>query len=522
MDPDRIYFNVTAAAGVVTTTFAVAPLAYYQEQRDPPLVQHQEDFELAVERFSITGVRSLPVYIPPIIPDVDNPSNPFKTALALTLSAAAAPGAVQTPVPGTYSLRVGVFPQDGSVFDNVITFNSSATTVAGFVDALQEGLNAVLGVSIINVALNAGIIIWSNSASPFLPFRVGPATDATVSTAPFGFAPVAPGTDPSESNLVPVYFGPGTIAIGSPSPAWYSTTPGASVTLNVQWQPQSYGYPPPRAPGPDVDIAANPLYWCFDYEWFATVLNAALVAATEQLKAKLETFAQDYMPPFVLYDNASARFVLYGDANYTPFFRKSEDPTPISPGYPILISLNEPLQNLLLLPAVYDTDGNAEVSWAQSPRVIPPGFTDTAPKWVSATPNYSSVGSGWSPIQSIVFVSSRISVRNEAVSLPTVFGETDNSGFGGIATFTQTTQQQITDIVPNITDSMQWIAQSTIYQPSVLRYIDVLGVGPLNKIDFQVFWKHRITGVCYPLSLNPLAAFEAKVMLKKKGVLSCF
>lgn len=521
MDPDRIYFNVTAAAGVVTTTFAVAPLAYYQEQRDPPLVQHQEDFELAVERFSITGVKSLPVYIPPIIPDVDNPSNPFKTALAFTLSAAAAPGAaVQTPVPGTYSLRVGIFPPDGSNFDNIITFSSAATTLAGFVTALQNGLDAVLGPSILNVAPTAQsgtAILWTNSSSPLLNFRVGPATDALVSTAPFGFAPVSAGTDPAESNLVSQFISSGVIGVESPLKAWYTTAPGASVTQYVQWQPQSYGYPPPRAPGPDVDIAANPLYWCFDYDWFATVLNAAFVSAAEQLLSQLPA-SQDYMPPFVLYDNASARFVLYSDANYTPYFRRTDAG---SPGYPILISLNEPLQNLLLLPAVYDTEGNAEVSWNQSPRVNPPGFTDATPKWVSATPNYSSVGSGWSPIQSIVFVSSRISVRNEAVSLPTVFGETD-SGFGGIATFTQTTQQQITDIVPNITDAMQWIAQSTIYQPSVLRYIDVLGVGPLNKIDFQVFWKHRITGVCYPLSLNPLAAFEAKVMLKKKGVLSCF
>jgi hypothetical protein len=267
-----------------------------------------------------------------------------------------------------------------------------------------------------------------------------------------------------------------------------------------------------------VDISANPLYWCYDYEWFATVINATLASLTQELLAALPGIT-GYKTPFIVYDNATSRFVLYADVLYTPHFQRA--PSDSDPqGYPILISLNEPLQALLMLPAKYDSAGNADINWAQAmPCQSPLELADR--NWVSVTANVSPVGTGWSPITSIVFVSSRISVRNEAVSLPTVFGETD-SGFGGVATFTQTTQQQITDIVPNITDALQWVSQSTIYQPSVLRYIDVLGVGPLNKIDFQVFWKHRITGVCYPLSLNPLAAFEAKLLLKKKGVLSCY
>jgi hypothetical protein len=51
------------------------------------------------------------------------------------------------------------------------------------------------------------------------------------------------------------------------------------------------------------------------------------------------------------------------------------------------------------------------------------------------------------------------------------------------------------------------------------RLADTLGNAPISNIDISVFWKSRLTGQLYPMSMFNLSSVSIKVMFRKKSAI---
>jgi len=109
------------------------------------------------------------------------------------------------------------------------------------------------------------------------------------------------------------------------------------------------------------------------------------------------------------------------------------------------------------------------------------------------------------PIISILFLSNTLPIKAEQIGAPLIFlndyqyQSTNNKNIAGI----------ISDFQAN--DSYK---PYILYQPTVLRYIELTGDSPICKFDISCFWKNRL-GQLIPLKLNPNCSFSMKVAFSR-------
>jgi len=82
-DLDNIYYNVDIINGRTTSTGSENdPIASFYEARDTPIISDISQYKMAVIRFTMNGIRDLPLFIPKI---QDDQPNPNKTVYKITM-----------------------------------------------------------------------------------------------------------------------------------------------------------------------------------------------------------------------------------------------------------------------------------------------------------------------------------------------------------------------------------------------------------------------------------------------------
>ena len=120
-------------------------------------------------------------------------------------------------------------------------------------------------------------------------------------------------------------------------------------------------------------------------------------------------------------------------------------------------------------------------------------------------PQEFSTISVWNPVVSIVFISNTLPIKPENIGAPLIFlnnykyQSTNNKNVAGI----------ITDFQANDT-----YKPYILYQPTVLRYIELQGNSPINKIDIKVYWKNRI-GDLIDFKLNCNNSMSMKIAFSR-------
>lgn len=136
----------------------------------------------------------------------------------------------------------------------------------------------------------------------------------------------------------------------------------------------------------------------------------------------------------------------------------------------------------------------------------------------SITQDYPSTDSLWSPIESIVFVSTLLPVKNEFVAEPTRFGQ-GNLGFSS-ATSPSAFLPIITDL--NV-DTGQYKAQGyrevLTYTPTAEYRMATMGASKqeIRNVDISVYWKNRLDGSINPVQMFNLSSVSIKIMFRKIG-----
>jgi hypothetical protein len=268
-----------------------------------------------------------------------------------------------------------------------------------------------------------------------------------------------------------------------------------------------------------------------DYEHFVIMTNTALAEAwgkVQQQVLALTGTTPLSQCPYLSFNPSSKTFTLYCDAwccASTSSTGVSNSTVSLSAGRvtPLLeerlqVGLNEMLQNLLMLPASVTTSYGSTLNFSTAKLTQTGRRAATPAGWAACSNDFSPTASLWSPIGSLVFLTAHWPVRTEISTTPTQYGADD---FGVARTTTSTTYdslQVLSDVVPNITDASDWRAQTTLYSPTVLRWIDFPASGfSIDTIDFRIGWRNGVTGRVVPLTMNPLARFSVKIQLRRKG-----
>lgn len=521
-NPDRVYMNIHASALASSVELVNNPQATYEGDRSLSIVGDVKLYKLSVVRCSVQGCRNFPLYIPNIIP---GQPNPYLTTLSLSLKATwpGASAGIYTPATPSATKQVNytiaIWDELGNVVQQATFLSSTAplppgTTAGDWATSIESTINAFgvkPGIGNTTVAATVGNqLVFTSSPNIPVGWSFGIAPNAPVPAAPDDACPVMGFTFGSTNTQFvrsPAATTPGTaVSLTLPYTCSYTYTPpvsGGGTHTSVQpliWEKQTTDTPDPPAPIPYQDTN-NLAYYMFDFAWFVYLINKTLLAAWNDILQTAATAGYTFpntLPPTVAYVPSRQSFTLTVPSIYINL------PTPTSPS--LSLTMNEELLNLLAWPAKYLLSGTGTIIWSNQQQSVTPGL-------IYITSDYPATGS-WSPVSSLVFLTSTLPTRPEVQS-PPVF-----KGVGALPTVSSNdTAQVITDVIPAFSDAADWDAGLILYNPTVLRWVDLNDqTGGLNKLTFSIGWRAAVSGAIYPLTLNPTASFTVKLLLQRRDV----
>jgi hypothetical protein len=134
--------------------------------------------------------------------------------------------------------------------------------------------------------------------------------------------------------------------------------------------------------------------------------------------------------------------------------------------------------------------------------------------WI-ARQDYNSTNSLWSPISAIVFTSTLLPVKNEYTAKPLTIGA------GNITTSTNTPNAFEPIITDFVVDQQQEKAEGwrdfVLYEPTAEYKLCSMTASheEIRNIDIQVFWKYRLTGELYPVTMANCSDVTLKMMFRR-------
>lgn len=154
---------------------------------------------------------------------------------------------------------------------------------------------------------------------------------------------------------------------------------------------------------------------------------------------------------------------------------------------------------------------------------VPPlGFVPVAQQKVyyQNTQDYKSCDTLWSPVASIVFMTSLLPIRTENTGQPVVFGD------GNLGDSTATSRSAFEPIITDISldtepnGASSW-RQALIYNPTAEYRMSDLSPSrqEIRSFDIQVYWKNRLDNKIYPVYMYNLSSVSIKVLFRKKSLL---
>jgi hypothetical protein len=528
--PDRVYYNGTVINNTLKTTKATEdPIVVFQDQRQTPLVPDGSKYEVSVQNFSLNGCqKTLPLFIPQVSPPIVN--KPLSSAFVQVLTT----DDVGNPLTSTITYSCSA---------NVISPGNIITAITGFIS---------------NVILNCTdvLCISANSTSFTVNAPYGCNLPTGTYTPSSGNARYYDPTDVTTtiySVQVGIYTGSGT------SPTNYKL----SAPTYIVWEPEN------KAPYIPVPKTAQPTqqeteyYYCYTYTHWVELVNKALNTAWTSVKTGVGTQC-----PFIEYDQTTGLVALNQDSKTCMVPVGTSLPAPFSVTYTAsgsyqageysFVGMNTCLELLLtnfsamyfgynsvlwnaqtgiyLPEVVIDTGLTVSLVAGTSSNKTPVGDTlRSLPKssivqlanpfsgaaladafFVRLPQDYVSTGSVWSPVSSIVLVTSQIPVRNEAAANPILFG---TANVGGQSASGGAFQQVLIEAPIDATKADFWRG-SIVYQPQTLTFSSLSSSQEgISNVDVSLFWRNRLTNSLVPLNIPSQGSMSFRLLFKKKLVL---
>jgi len=290
-------------------------------------------------------------------------------------------------------------------------------------------------------------------------------------------------------------------------------TPSNQVFIN--WIPQNKNVPNPVPPNQTSTgfQEFNEYYYCYQFQYFLALINAAFGTALTSLIANTGGGASPIAlanQPVLTWDVTSSKAILQAE---TQFYENSN-------AAKIRIYCNPPLFALFnsFLSVYYGTTG---VTLGRNYQFVIEDFTgvntillptNDLPAnqrvFTQIFQEFSTIDT-WTPVSSIVFTSNTMPIISNQLSTPLLFNNGQTSaGLGNNSNFAQI----ITDMVTN----QQVFKPNILYSPTAeYRRIDMTGNLPLSNIDINVYWRSK-TGLLVPFTLASGSSATIKFLFERK------
>jgi hypothetical protein len=137
--------------------------------------------------------------------------------------------------------------------------------------------------------------------------------------------------------------------------------------------------------------------------------------------------------------------------------------------------------------------------------------------WI-VTQDYASTDSLWSPIESVVFISTLLPIKSEFIGEPTRFGQ-GNLGFSA-PTAPSAFLPIITDLAIDTGEyKAHGYREVMTYTPTAEYRMATMGASKqeIRNIDISVYWKNRLDGSINPIQMFNLSSVSIKIMFRKIG-----
>lgn len=136
------------------------------------------------------------------------------------------------------------------------------------------------------------------------------------------------------------------------------------------------------------------------------------------------------------------------------------------------------------------------------------------PSYWKVEQDFVSSATLWSPIASIVFISSLLPVQNEQTGQPVRYG----SGNTLVPVGTQSAFQPIITDIALQNENANSYNSFVSYVPSAEYRLTALSNSPqeVRNVDIQVYWKSRLDGNLYPIELFNLSSIQVKIMFRRR------
>ena len=337
----------------------------------------------------------------------------------------------------------------------------------------------------------------------------------------------------------------------------YSSGSYFTESVAIEWQPEIVTTPTPAFSSSQSE---SPYYYCYTYSHWVKLVNNALRVAYNAIKASAIVLGVTFGTrcPFIQYDSNTGLFSIFqdsltsiapvGTALPAPFSTTYTAVAPYQAGEYSFVGMNAPLNDLLsnfpvnyynkilwraggFLPEYVIDMGLTNLDNTISPvgtqcvglglkqvnssPLIDP-FTNTfitGTTFVQLTQDYSSTGSMWSPITSIVIGTTQIPVRDEFSADPIILGQSnlgiENAAGGG-------SRRILVEAPLDSIKSEIWRGY-ILYRPLIPTYssMDASHTG-LTNLDFQVYWRSRLTNSLIPLQTVNNGSFSIRLLFEKK------
>ena len=499
-DPDYVFYNATIINNTQQTTSNVDdPSLVFQDTRENPLIKDASQYVVSVENFTLNGVtKSLPLFIPQI---QANQSDPNLTIYTVTFGLRAVIGGVNWVAQATETIM-----WESELVGNGLYTAVPTTAIPRQVESPYYYCYTYSHwCRLMNKALARA---WQRVLESYQDAAagvagVGPYNSATASTHK-GATAYFPAT------LCPFFeFDPTTQLFSLCQDAQSSVLFGSSATAVTTDQ-----YPADNT----LDQAA--LWGPYGQRTYAN--SSAGTTQHNSVDGSVETTSKE---PYYLNEysyvgyNANLEGLI---TNFDTRFYGSGTTwqTANLNGYGGSLTAITVPENIVLCNCDQQYY-NSNIFKLIDPRTAEPfssanGSNTSYRVYCRETQDYTSTGTLWSPVSSVVIVTSMLPVRNEVSSSPITYGTgnigTTQGSSGGF-------NKVLIETPIDVKNAADWRDMIT-YEPKVPSYTSLTSSQePIQNIDLRVFWRNRLTNALVPMQMYNSGNMNVRLLFKRKDAL---
>jgi hypothetical protein len=295
----------------------------------------------------------------------------------------------------------------------------------------------------------------------------------------------------------------------------------------VEFQPESVGAKDPVPPLTRQDFNTK-YYFVYTYSHWVDLCNQTLVTALSQIQTDFQTFwtaeggigiapTLTTKVPYLTYSPTTGLFSLYADKyGYGGASRTSITNPNDNENFELYMNSNQfgLLSNFNNLYYGQDNLNGKDNQILFKDILGTNTYTYSGTNYWIAIQDYQSTSSLWCPIGSIVFSTTLIPIIPEQIGEPVRYGESNIViPYSAPPNF----QPIITDIALPLTNAHEYRG-FVEYAPQAEYRLSSFTSSrqEVRNIDIQVFWKNRLDGNLYPISMFNLSSVSVKMMFRKK------